>query len=149
MVAEVYGGISALKAAFDIAKGLKDINDATIRNATAIELQEKILAALATQSELADRIRQLEQEVANFETWEIQKEQYELKSVAWGAFAYMLKPEARGTKPPHWLCTRCYDNRKTSIMQYFGSLSDFMVYKCPECSAQFKIDDSGAPKWID
>ena len=41
MVAEIYGGISALKSAFDIAKGLKDIDDAARRNAAVIELQEK------------------------------------------------------------------------------------------------------------
>jgi hypothetical protein len=33
MVAEVFAGLGALKTAFDIAKGLKDIDDATRRNA--------------------------------------------------------------------------------------------------------------------
>ena len=45
MVGEVFAGIGALKTAFDIAKGLKDIDDATRRNAAVIELQEKILTA--------------------------------------------------------------------------------------------------------
>jgi hypothetical protein len=40
MVAEIYGGLSAIKSAFDIAKGLKDIHDATLRNTAIIELQE-------------------------------------------------------------------------------------------------------------
>jgi hypothetical protein len=42
MVAEILGGISALKSAFDIAMGLKDIDDAARRNTAVIELQEKI-----------------------------------------------------------------------------------------------------------
>ena len=45
MVAEIFGGISAIKSALDIAKGLKDIDNAARRNAAVIELQEKILAA--------------------------------------------------------------------------------------------------------
>jgi hypothetical protein len=40
MVAEVFAGLGAFKTAFDIAKGLKDIDDATRRNAAVIELQE-------------------------------------------------------------------------------------------------------------
>jgi hypothetical protein len=34
MVAEVFGGISALKAALDIAKTIKDANDVTTRQGT-------------------------------------------------------------------------------------------------------------------
>jgi hypothetical protein len=45
MVAEVFGGIAALKSAFDIAKGLKDIDDRTHFNAAIIDLQEQILSA--------------------------------------------------------------------------------------------------------
>ena len=42
MVAEVFGSIGAFKAMFDIAKALKDMNDAAIRNGAVIELQEQI-----------------------------------------------------------------------------------------------------------
>ena len=65
MVVEIYAGIGAVKAAFEIAKGLKDINDATIRNAAIIELQEKILRAQEEQSALVDRTRELEQQLAS------------------------------------------------------------------------------------
>jgi hypothetical protein len=50
MVAEVFAGLTALKTAVDIARGLKDIDDATRRNAAIIELQEKILAAQSEQA---------------------------------------------------------------------------------------------------
>jgi hypothetical protein len=65
MVAEVYAGLAAFKSAFDLAKGLKDINDAAIRNAAIIELQGKILAAQHDQSELVQHLRELEQEIAS------------------------------------------------------------------------------------
>src|SRR5690242_14241117 len=108
MVAEVYAGLGAIKAAFDLARGLKDINDATVRNAVVIELQEKILDAQAAQAAALERIGQLEKQVAAFEQWETDKQQYELKDLGCGALAYMLKPDARGTKPPHAVCTNCF-----------------------------------------
>jgi Mg2+ and Co2+ transporter CorA len=68
MVAEVFAGLSAFKTMFDMAKGLKDINDAAIRNGAVIELQEKILAARESQSAALERIGELEKKVASFET---------------------------------------------------------------------------------
>src|SRR5262249_3392802 len=56
MVGEVFAGLGAIKTAFDIAKGLKDIDDAARRNAAVIELQEKILAAQQEQMALVERI---------------------------------------------------------------------------------------------
>jgi uncharacterized coiled-coil DUF342 family protein len=91
MVSEVFAGLSAIKTAFDLAKGLKDIDDATRRNTAVIELQEKILAAREAQSTLLERISELEKKVASFEAWDADKKRYELKSLAPGVFAYRLK----------------------------------------------------------
>jgi hypothetical protein len=55
MVGEAIAGLGAIKSAFDLAKGLKDINDAAVRNAAVIELQERILAAQQAQSALVER----------------------------------------------------------------------------------------------
>ena len=79
MVAEVYAGLGAFKTMFDLAKGLKDMSDASIRNTVAIELQEKILTAQAAQATLLDQIGELGKRVADCETWETDKQRYELK----------------------------------------------------------------------
>ena len=84
MVAEVFAGLSALKCAFDIAKGLKDIDDATRRNAAVIELQEKILSAQQSQSTLVKTIGDLETEVASLKNWETDKARYQLAELAPG-----------------------------------------------------------------
>ena len=148
MVAEVLAGVSAFKAMFDMAKGLKDINDATIRNGAVIELQEQILTAQAAQSDLIERIRELEKEVASFEQWDAKEQEYELKKVARGAVAYMLKPEGRGTKPPHWVCTHCFQNRKISIMQPLADMGGYLIHKCPGCANTFR-NRGEEPVWID
>lgn len=52
VVSEIAGGIGAFKAMMDIAKALKDLNDAALRNAAVIELQGQILTAQMEQSTL-------------------------------------------------------------------------------------------------
>jgi hypothetical protein len=118
MVGEIFAGVSAFKAMFDMAKGLKDINDATIRNGAIIELQEQILAAQQAQTTLLERIDALEKEAARFEAWDTEKNRYELKDLGYGALAYMLKPDARSSEPPHWVCAHCYENRRIFIIQF-------------------------------
>jgi hypothetical protein len=87
MVAEVFAGIGALKTAFDIAKGLKDIDDTTRRNAAVIDLQEKILSAQQSQSSLIETINELEKELVRLRSWEADKPRYELRAPAAGLCA--------------------------------------------------------------
>jgi hypothetical protein len=146
--AEVYAGLSAIKSAFDMTKGLKDIHDVTLRDRAVIELQEKLLAAQATQSELVEHIHALEQKVTEFETWDSEKKRYELKCITWGVFAYMLKPEERGVRPPHWACTNCYEHKHVAIVQYgvmkYGHGLDWF---CPSCKTTYRAAEE--PKWLD
>ena len=73
MLAEAVMGVSALNTAFNMAKGLKEMNDAVVRNAAVIELQENILSAQEAQAALVKHIDQLEKQVAGFEAWETEK----------------------------------------------------------------------------
>ena len=115
MVAEVFAGIGALKTAFDLAKGLKDIDDATRRNAAVIELQEKILSAQQSQSALIETVSDLEKEVTALKTWEADKARYELKALAPSVVAYALKDSMSNGEPPHDLCANCYAAEKSPI----------------------------------
>jgi hypothetical protein len=81
MVAEVFGGVSALKAALDILKTVKDANDVAARQGIVIKLQEQILSAQATQLELIEQISSLKEKMASMEKWETEKQKYELKSL--------------------------------------------------------------------
>jgi hypothetical protein len=134
MVGEAFAGLSAIKTAFDIAKGLKDIDDVARRNAAVIELQEKILAAHQAQSALAEQVHDLETEVAALKAWDADKQRYELKTVGRGAVAYMLKPGMRDSEPPHWLCQNCYANHKKAFFQPTGNeRGRLRVFKCISC----------------
>ncbi|WGJ14133.1 hypothetical protein QEV83_15975 [Methylocapsa sp. D3K7] len=154
MTAEIFAGLSAFKTMFDMAKALQDIHDTTARDRAVIDLQKEILSAQSAQFSLVERIRALEKEVANFETWDAEKQQYELKDLGWSAFAYMLKPDARGTKPPHWICAHCYGERRVEIIQRTriksGGGGGFF---CPRCHNELRPSHdalvAGNARWIE
>lgn len=139
MVAEVYAGLSAFKAMFDMAKGLKDINDATIRNGAVIELQEQILSAQSAQSALAERVGELEKEVACLKTWNAEKKKYELKDVGSGSFVYARKEGAKPTETPHWLCTNCYEDGKKSILLRADIGGHEKLWVCYQCKSHIDL----------
>lgn len=138
MVGEVFAGISGFKAMFDLAKALKDANDAAIRISTATELQERIFAAQQEQAALLEVKTQLEKRVADLEAWDADKQRYQLNEFVPGQFSYVLKEEAQGGEPTHHLCTNCYSKNQKSIMhtehlEPSGALCIF----CPYHSANF------------
>ena len=93
------------------------------------------------QAELAERIRELEEKVAGFETWNAEKQRYELKPFGHG-FAYMLKPEMQGSEPQHQLCPNCYSRGKKSFLAKVPSnqarvaLGMGNTFMCPECKTE-------------
>ncbi len=151
MVSEVFAGLSAFKTMLDTAKGLKDINDASGRNAVAIELQEHILTAQAAQMALVERVRELEEEVAGFEAWETEKQRYKLTKCAYSsALVYLLKKSEANGEPGHALCTNCYERRTKSILQWNGEViisSHFWV--CPSCGAKVSTHGEDLPEFAD
>jgi Zn finger protein HypA/HybF involved in hydrogenase expression len=138
MVGEVLAGLGAFKTMLDTAKALKNMNDAAIRNAAVIELQEQILAAQAAQSELVEHVHALETEVTGLKNWDADKQRYELKEVYRGAFAYVLKPAESSVEPTHWLCPTCYNRHQKTILQYKGNPARLRHYECPACHTTIK-----------
>lgn len=78
MVAEAIMGIGALKSAFDLTKGLKDIDDRVRLNEARMELQEKILDAQEAHANLLEKVSKLEKEIGELKSWEADKQRYKL-----------------------------------------------------------------------
>lgn len=104
------------------------LRDAETFRAKSIEMQQTIINALESgiaareaQGAQLDRIRALEAEVARLRAWDAEKRRYELKRVGQGTVAYVLKPEARGAEPPHWLCPDCLRERTEVVFPTHGS----------------------------
>jgi len=143
MVAEVFASVSAFKTMFDLAKALKDINDAAIRNGAVIELQEQILAAQQAQTAAMERISELEKQSARFETWEDEKQKYTLTRPSPGTVAYILKNDASKPEPSQLLCANCFEHGAKSYLQaerrYPGATH---TLACHECGSDIYVHGS-------
>lgn len=153
-IAAIAGLTSSLKAVSDIAKAMIGLRDAEAFRSRAIELQGVIAEALGqvieareAHSTQIERIRALETEVAGFKAWDAEKQRYELKAVGPGVTAYMLKPETRGTEPPHWLCPNCYAKSQKSFLQATGGrIGAASLYKCQGCESTVSV--TAGQRWI-
>jgi hypothetical protein len=151
--AEIGLAVTSLRSAIDIVKAMIGLRDAEAFRAKSIELQQVIsdaysqaIEAREAQSTQLDRIRALEAEVAELKAWGTEKENYELKQLWLGGVAYMLKPECRGSEPPHWLCPQCYANGKKAFFQPQKGIGVNLEYACPNCRGQMFAH--GRPEWI-
>ena len=153
--AEIAAALTSLRAALDITKAMIGLRDAEAFRARSIELQGLILESLdkAIESREAysaqlDQIRALEAKVASLKNWDAEKQDYELKNIGKGSVAYMLKPDKRGAKPPHWFCPTCFANGQKSFLQPTGAqIGRTCTYKCVTCGGQAGCDP--IPQWQD
>jgi hypothetical protein len=144
MVAEVFAGIGAFKTMFDMAKALKEMDTANTRNMAVIDLQERILAAQSAYAELASRVGELEAVVRSLETWETEKQRYELHKAGYSGFVYRLKEGVQPPEPAHEICANCYEGRKKSILErQTWQPGRAVVLTCQRCGTTAYV--SGVP----
>ncbi|ESX78826.1 hypothetical protein NKJ87_02065 [Mesorhizobium sp. M0027] len=129
----IASGYSALTAAFEIAKGLKNVDDQVKLNAAVIELQQKIADAQHSASASRDAMRELQEKIAEFERWEKTADRYLLKDFGDQTYAYELIAGKPGDEPSHLVCPNCFQQRKRSILQYDDKYSGRRRYNCMNC----------------
>lgn len=140
----IQGTISGLKIAGDIAKGLLELKTISEVQGKVIELQSAILAAQssalsanADQAAMVDEIRALKEEIARVRAWEGQKQRYQLTSLWDGAVVvYALKQSLSNGEPPHWICTKCYEDGSRIILQPRKNSAGSMLLVCPSCGSE-------------
>ena len=139
----IQGTISGLKLAGDIAKGLLELKSLSDVQGKVIELQSAILSAQssalsanADQSAMVNEIRRLKEEIACVKAWETQKQRYQLTQFRSGpGVVYSLKESMSNSEPPHWICTKCYEDGRKSILNPRLNSDKFYSYCCPRCLA--------------
>jgi hypothetical protein len=125
MLTVIGTGLSSLKTAYDIAKGLNAASTQASVNDVKIALQAHILEAQAAmveagqaQTVASQRIHDLEIKIKGFNDWDAQKSRYELRNTGQGSLAYHLIEAAAPNEPPHWICPTCYEDGKRSILKH-------------------------------
>ena len=139
-VITVGGAFAGLKGAYEIAKSMMGIRDAVMIQSKVVELLGEIMAAqegaLRSQereSALTQQIRELEQRIKQMETWDREKDRYELKELPPGVFVRALKRGMEQGKPAHCICEKCYQNGKRSILHKEEPNHGLIIYFCQGC----------------
>jgi len=150
MIAEIGSLIASSKIAYDIAKSISALKSDVDRDKSITKILEVLLAvqtnALSVNSiaqELQEDKSALTQKLMEFEKWDETEAQYELKEIAIGVFVYSLKIVKSLSEPKHWLCAKCYNEKKKSLLQ--RTKHDFagVHYICHSCSSEI-VDHSKA-----
>ena len=142
--------VTSIKTAGNIAKGLLGLLTMAEVQAKAIELnsqiidaQHQIFAAIATQTALVERVRELEGQVTRMKDWDTQKQRYKLAAPFPGCMVYALQRSMSDGEPAHYLCTACFQNGEKSILQGHegsrlrgGSGRELANFSCSACNAE-------------
>ena len=144
--------LESLKTAYDMAKAMLNLREAAAVQGRIIELQEAILSAqdsaIAAQHDqfsLLETIRELEKQKAELEAWDAEKDKYELTAIeqenrAGKILVYVLKEEAGGSEPKHYLCPRCYQEKRKSILQPETlDIGQVNVLVCQSCGGELNL----------
>jgi hypothetical protein len=142
----IAGLATSLRAVAEITKAMKDVNDANLIQTKVFELTREIMAAQAcalaaqtAQSDLLQRERDLETEIAKLRAWEAEAARYQLQELPPGVFVWTLRQAMANGEPIHRLCAKCYEDGKKSILQSLGTIHGQENLKCHGCDSTLKI----------
>jgi hypothetical protein len=107
-------------------------------NGLILAAQNSALTTSLDQAQLLERINTLEKQVASFETWETEKQRYELADYGEGTYAYRVKETMQNGEPAHRLCAGCFQKNQKSILQNVGGFySGREKFWCPSCNSKY------------
>ena len=153
-IAQALGAFKAMK---DISQAMIGLRDASAFRERQIEFQQRIIDAQSAislmqeeHSTLITKISDLEKELVRLETWDTDKQKYEMKQLTRKAsnIAYTIKPNAQGSEPFHCICAACYQNIIISILQFLKVTvmgSNQHTLKCPVCMTEIQTESWPPP----
>lgn len=145
--------LGSLVAAKNIAQAMVGLHDAAALNGKIAELNSKIIDAQSgvflvneERAALIENVRLLKKEIADRETWESEKQRYELRTVSpHGSLAYILKESLDIGEPMHLICANCYQKHKKSLLQGIAETNQgYRVFQCHDCGNKITI----GPKYV-
>lgn len=141
MYSEIAAAIQSTKTAIDLVKaahGLSNYSELlTAVTSVQIKLTDAIASELASQEKqaaLAERVRELENQIAQVENRKTQMQRYALFQFPTGALAYAVKSGEENGEPVHCLCTSCVDKKQRSTLQPHGRL-----LRCTVCKINIAV----------
>jgi len=103
---------------------------------TIIPLQTAIISLNETTSSLRQEKEAAEQKLREIEDWRIEAASYKLTEVASGVYVYAKEKTTTSSEPYHYLCAKCYNDRKKSILQRISKTMMGIEYICHTCKSE-------------
>ena len=142
--------ISGLNGARQFVASALQSRDHAVLQQALLEVSGKLLAAgsdaLTIQMDqikfaqmyaaIQQRTHELEAEIAELRRANADFEKYELFELSEGVFVYSKRPDTKRTEPAHYLCTRCRNEGKKSVLNRVES-STSVVHRCPTCDVTY------------
>jgi hypothetical protein len=162
VIAEITVVIKSIKAALNIAKGMKSLNDTVVRNESVSKLLDTLISlqmqALEVQSQaqaLDIENFEMKRKLLEAEDWKKTEENYKLKDLGANVYVYAYNKEGDSREPMHYLCPNCFSDKKKSILQCKDVYDAEVLYDCLACKSEIRYNsnketsDASDPNWQD
>ncbi len=142
----ITGTITSLRFAADIAKSFLELKSITEIQGKVIDLQSAILSAQSSAMEsnaeqvaMAEEIRSLKTQIESMKGWHEEAKRYKLVE-PWnnGSLVYALLEIAKRNDAAHYLCTKCFNEGRKSILNPLEDSKGWCVYRCPTCKSEVR-----------
>jgi len=151
MYADIASALTAVKSLSEfLSLAAKSKTDAAVAQKAAelsvviVDLTSAMSAVQAKNNDLLSRNHELEQKIMEMDNWKATAEKYSLIEVSLDVFFYANNKDQSTAEPSHWLCTKCYEDHKKSIVQRESSIASGTFYVCPNCKQEFRF----SPGWF-
>jgi PIN domain nuclease of toxin-antitoxin system len=132
---------SALKMSFDAvvtASKLHNQVEIDLRSSEFLkqidELYSSVFGLYEKNAGLVTEKADLEKKLLSYEQWEKEAARYKLEEIDTQVFVYAYKKSNENQDPMHYLCAKCMNDKKKSILNLDHESSDgSKSYHCPSC----------------
>lgn len=142
-------GFGLVKEASGVAGKLRDVFSGSKEKAPdfdtvslASDLAQKLLNAQVAQSEIMNRLLELEAALKEADRREAEAQRYTLVSLPEGVFVMALKEADPKGEPLHYLCQQCFEAGKKHILQPSFGISNHV--ECPTCKIRLRTRSAPA-----
>lgn len=134
-----------------VKKSIEKIKDDAVREKvqelldTIIPLQSFVISLQTTVSTVNKEKEALEQKLREIENWRQEASSYELTQIASGVYTYTKKKTIESSEPVHYLCAKCYNDQRKSILQRVNKTMAGVKYICHTCKSEFLDHSQSSP----
>jgi transcriptional regulator with GAF, ATPase, and Fis domain len=143
MYAEITAAIQSVKTVAELAKTATALSNYNELIAAVSEVNSKLMDATAValasqerQSELLNRVADLERELNTVRQRQTLADRYSLHQFPSAGLVYKLKESAGSDEPMHYACPKCADEGGHSKLQIWGKTK----LQCPKCTTVFPTE---------